>query len=62
MEDELRSTETNWPWAELVERNGKQTIVFRQGNLLMLSFPTAKGDVVRELMQDVVAKLKSTRG
>jgi hypothetical protein len=62
MEDELRTTETNWPWAELVERNGKQTIVFRQGNLLMLSFPTAKGDVVRELMQDVVAKLKSTKG
>jgi hypothetical protein len=62
MEDELKSTETNWPWAELVERNGKKTIVFRQGKILMLSFPTAKGDVVKELMQDVLAKLKSTKG
>lgn len=62
MEDELKNTETNGPWAELVERNGKQTIVFRQGNLLMLSFPTAKGNVVKELMRDVVAKLTATKG
>lgn len=62
MEDELKSTETNGPWAELVERNGKQTIVFREGNLLMLSFPTAKGDVIKELMRDVVAKLTSNKG
>ncbi len=62
MEGEFKSTEVNWPWAELVERNGKQTIVFRQGNLLMLSFPTAKGNVVKELMRDVVTRLKPTRG
>jgi hypothetical protein len=61
MEDSLKSTTTNWPWAELVERNGKQTLIFRQGNVLMFSFPTARGDVVRKLMEQVVTNLKSRK-
>jgi len=55
---DLKSSTTNWPWAELVERNGKQTLLFREGNILMFSFPTAKGDVVKELMKQVAANLK----
>lgn len=57
MKGDLKTSTTNWPWAELVERNGKQTILFREGNILMLSFPTAKGDVVRGLMKDLAARL-----
>jgi hypothetical protein len=45
-----------------VERNGKQTIIFRQGNILMLSFPTSRGDVVKELMEKVIAGLKPAKG
>jgi hypothetical protein len=59
MEGDLKSRTTNWPWAELVERNGKQTVLFREGNTLMLSFPTANGDVVRDLMKQVASNLKA---
>ncbi|MDP2897568.1 MAG: hypothetical protein Q8Q12_13590 [bacterium] len=62
MEGDLKTSTTNWPWAELVERNGKQTILFREGNILMLSFPTAKGDVVRDLMKDLAARLLPKTG
>jgi hypothetical protein len=62
MKDSLKSSTTTWPWAELVERNGRQTIVFRQGSILMFSFPTAKGDVVRGLMEQVIANLKPAKG
>lgn len=58
MKESLQSAATDWPWAELVERNGKQTIIFRQGNILMLSFPTARGDVAKQLMQQVLAELR----
>ncbi len=58
MKGSLKTSTTNRPWAELVERNGKQTILFREGNVLMLSFPTTKGEVVKELMNHVLANLK----
>jgi len=61
MKDSLKTTATNWPWAELVERNGKQTVIFRQGNILIFSFPTVRGDVVKQLMQQVVANLKPAK-
>lgn len=57
MKGDLKTSTTNWPWADLIERNGKQTVIFREGNILMLSFPTAKGDVVRDLMKDLAARL-----
>jgi len=62
MKDDLKTSSTNWPWAELVERNGKQTILFREGNVLMLSFPTTNGDIVRDLMKQVAANLKAKKG
>lgn len=62
MKDSLKKTTTDWPWAELVERNGKQTIIFRRGNTLMFSFPTARGDVVKQLMEQVIAGLKPAKG
>lgn len=58
MKGDLKSSTTRWPWAELVERNGKQTIIFREGNIVMLCFPTTKGDVIRDLMKQVAANLK----
>ncbi len=58
MKDDLKGSTANWPWAELTERSGKQTIIFREGNILMLSFPTANGDVVKHLMKQVIANLK----
>ncbi|NQT82150.1 hypothetical protein HQ563_03955 [bacterium] len=58
MKETLKSSTANWPWAELVERNGKQTVIFREGNVLMFSFPTGRGDVVKTLMQQVVVNLK----
>jgi hypothetical protein len=61
MKDGLQTATENWPWAELVERNGKRTLLFREGNILMLSFPTAKGDVVKKLMEQVVANLKAKK-
>ncbi len=61
MKESLKSASTNWPWADLVERNGKQTIIFCEGNVLMFSFPTSKGDVVRDLMKQVAANLKAKK-
>lgn len=61
MKDSLKNAATHLPWAELVEKNGMHTILFREGNILMFSFPTARGEVVKELMEQTAAKLKSAK-
>jgi len=58
LKKDLASTSDQPPWRTLTARNGKQTIAFQKGRLLVLALESSQADAVRPIMETLARNLE----
>lgn len=58
LKSDVVSTEDDAPWRALTLKNGKQTLAFQRGRLLILAFETTEADAVRAIMTKLAKNLE----